>query len=114
MPAVRIAPLFDPATPDGSVPISDGRPFAPTRPSVDDPVERQRLTAYLRSGTLILFTTATDTDRVDRTRGAVVPMSFRTDGVWVWSEAVTYYLSAHRVAPAAEFYRHIAANRYAC
>jgi hypothetical protein len=53
------------------------------------------------------MTTATFTDVVDPARGAVVPMSFRTDGVWIWTDTVTYYLAEHGMAPDAELLRHI-------
>jgi hypothetical protein len=38
-------------------------------------------------------------DVVDPVRGPVVPVSFRTDGRWIWNEAATYYLDLHRLAP---------------
>ena len=51
-------------------------------------------------------------DRLDQSRRKVVPISFRTDGRWVWSDAVDYFLAEYGVAPDKEFRRHIKASRY--
>jgi len=53
----------------------------------------------LEAGKAVLTTTARVVDRVAPERGEVVPMTFRTDGRWVWSEQITYYLREHGVAP---------------
>jgi hypothetical protein len=49
-------------------------------------------------------------DVVDPEAGSVVPMSFRTDGTWIWTDTVEYYLSRHQLAPDAELITHIEAQ----
>ncbi|WP_329110956.1 hypothetical protein OG792_17785 [Micromonospora sp. NBC_01699] len=100
-PEIRIAPLFDPLVGD--------QPQAATL----DHDERDRILRYLRHGVPLVITTTLLDDVVDPARGAAVPMSFRTDGTWVWSDAVAYYLDRHGLAPTAEFTEHIRAGRYA-
>lgn len=103
MPALSVARVFDG--------VRDGAPyFLPDHPLVDDP----RLAAYLRAGTPILSTTSTDLDRIDPSRGQVVPLSFRTDGTWIWTDTVTYYLEEHRIRPDEELCAHIAGRGYSC
>ena len=81
---------------------------------ITDGEERQRVAAYLRAGTAILMTTALQPDLIDPARGRVVGASFRTDGTWVWSDALSYYAGAYGLAPEDEFYAHIRARGYAC
>ncbi len=108
MTEVRVARLFDEVHPVA------GPYFSVARERIEDEAERQRVAAYLAAGTVVLFTTATDRDRVDATRGRPVGMSYRTDGEWVWSEGVGYYLTTHGIAPVPEFYAHIRARAYRC
>jgi hypothetical protein len=61
---------------------------------------------------MVVRTTGRDVDRIDPARGQVVPLSFRTDGHWVWSDALGYYVAEHGIAPELEFLRHIAARDY--
>jgi hypothetical protein len=104
-PRPRIARVFD-TTVDSSL------PFDPRRPQVTDPAEHTRLLAFLGAGALILSTVEREADRLDPGRGYVVPIGFRTDGEWVWSQAIAYYLDAHGVAPEKSFYHHIRTCRY--
>ena len=91
----RIAKVFDGAT--------DGVPYyLPDHPRLS-PAERTEPLAYLAAGTALLVTTATEPDFVDPTRGEVVPMNFRTDGTWVWNDALAYYLTEYGLAPEPEF-----------
>jgi len=39
-----------------------------------------------------------------------VPVNFRTDGVWVWSDAAHYYVYKHGVSPDPGLLEHIRAN----
>lgn len=48
-----------------------------------------------------------DQDRLSPHRGAVVPLTVRTDGVWAWSEASAYYLREHGVRPSEELLAHL-------
>jgi hypothetical protein len=103
----RVAPVFD-RTGDPSL------PFDPRRTQVADPGEVARLRGFLDAGAVILSSAAREADRLDPGRGDVVPIGFRTDGEWVWSDAIAYYLSAHGVAPEKSFYHHIRTCRYVC
>ncbi|MEU7899207.1 hypothetical protein AB0B45_40925 [Nonomuraea sp. NPDC049152] len=105
MPEITVAQVYDGTR--------DGEPyFAPDHPIVDDPAERERLAAYLEAGAPILWTAALDGDRIDPARGAVVPLSFRTDGAWIWTDTVTYYLREHWIRPDPELVAHIAGRGY--
>jgi hypothetical protein len=68
-----------------------------------------RVLAYLRAGRVLLATTAPSADVVDPRRGDVVPMSYRTDGAWVWTDTVTYYLETYGLSPDADLMAHIEA-----
>jgi hypothetical protein len=87
-----------------------GPGFAPDHAVVADPGERQQMLSYLRSGALVLATTATTGDVLDPAAGAVVPGSFRTDGTWIWADAAGYYLSRYGLAPDAGLAEHIRQN----
>ncbi|MEU0564738.1 hypothetical protein ABZ297_04960 [Nonomuraea sp. NPDC005983] len=103
MPALTLAKVFDG--------VRDGEPyFLPDHPRDDDP----RLAAYLKAGTPILSTTGTNVDFLDPARGEVVPLTFRTDGTWIWTDTITYYLEKHRIRPDEGLCAHIAAQGYRC
>ncbi|MBS2552546.1 hypothetical protein KGQ19_37395 [Catenulispora sp. NL8] len=96
---VRLAPVYDEA--------SDGTPtLATDRPRLAGP-ERAAVAASLAAGALVLSTTARLDDLLRPEHRGRVPMSFRTDGVWVWSDAIGYYVREHGVAPVAEFLDHL-------
>ncbi|MGW4791870.1 hypothetical protein ACWEPC_05560 [Nonomuraea sp. NPDC004297] len=91
--------------------VRDGVPyFRPDHPRVRDP----RTAGYLKAGAAILSTASLDLDRLDPARGRVVPLSFRTDGTWVWTDSVTYYLEEHGIRPDEELCAHIVAQSYRC
>lgn len=97
---IAVAPVFDGVDP------AAGPWFAPDHPRLEG-AEQERVAAFLDSGWAVLTTTRRENDVVEPDRGAVVPMSYRTDGVWVWTDTVTYYLRTHGLAPAAELLDHI-------
>jgi hypothetical protein len=103
-PPFKIARVFDFAKPD------TGPGFLPGHRMVTDPAERDRMLAYLASGTPVLYTTARTQDIVDPAAGQVVPSSFRTDGTWIWTDTVSYYLERHGLAPDEELAAHIDAR----
>jgi hypothetical protein len=103
-PPFQIARVFDFAQPD------TGPGFDPEHRVVTDSGERERLLEFLTSGTLVLHTTARTRDVLDPAAGQVVPSSFRTDGEWIWTDAVPYYLEEHGLAPDAELAAHIDAR----
>jgi hypothetical protein len=98
---IAVARVFDTVDPH------TGPGFAPDHPRLTDERERDRILHYLDSGTVLLATTSTLTDSLDPTRGAVVPMSFRTDGAWIWTDTIAYYLREHQLAPEPQLLRHI-------
>jgi hypothetical protein len=103
-PPFRIARVFDFARPD------TGPGFDPGHRVVTDSAELDRLLAYLTSGTLVLNTTARAQDVRDPEAGQVVPGSFRTDGEWIWTDTVAYYLEEHGLAPDEELAAYIDAR----
>ncbi|WP_433261105.1 hypothetical protein ACQPZF_25915 [Actinosynnema sp. CS-041913] len=87
---------------------AEGGPvFDEDHPRIADPAERERVLAYLGGGELLLGSGDTMADVVAPERGRVVPMNYRTDGVWLWPDAVSYYLEHHDLAPDAPFLAHI-------
>ena len=103
---MRFARLFDGRD------EADNPVFAPDRPRIGDPAERDRVAAFLRAGKVIRRTTGRTTDRLDPARGKQVPMSTHTDGTWIWNAGVRYYLETYGIAPEPEFLAHIAASGY--
>jgi hypothetical protein len=74
---------------------------------LDDGPERAAVLSYLRKGRVLFRTTGRTNDRVDATRGRAVPLTLRTDGEWIWSDGIIYYLSAYGYAPEHELLQHI-------
>jgi hypothetical protein len=97
----RVARLFDGQG-------TEGAPwFSPSRLRILEPERRRRLSAYLSGGRLVLRVTGRMPDPFDPGKGRVVPLNYRTDGVWVWPEALAYYLGQRGVAPELELLCHI-------
>jgi hypothetical protein len=103
---IRIAGLFDPVDEVG------GPGFAEDRPTLGDP-ESGDVLAYLEAARAVLTTTALMDDVVDDRRRGVVPMTVRTDGEWIWTDAVPYYLRHYGLAPDRQLLKHIRTRRYA-
>jgi hypothetical protein len=95
---VRLARVFDGADADGPF-------FFPDHPQLADE-QRDLVLAYLRAGERVLDIPGTLDDIVETTRVAAVPLAFRSDGEWVWTEAATYYLEQHYLEPEPELTRH--------
>ncbi|GAA1982151.1 hypothetical protein [Amycolatopsis minnesotensis] len=100
-PAIRVARIFDTAD-SAAWPA-----FAPEHPLIVDRAARERVLAYLNAGAELVLTMSTCEDVVDPVRGAVVPMSLRTDGTWVWTDTITYYLREYHLAPDPRLLAHI-------
>ena len=100
-PPVRIARVFD-------VVDAQGGRFDPGHEQLAEP-ERDEIATYLEAGAPVLATEGTMIDAVEPERGSVVPMSYRTDGRWLWTESVAYYLRAYGMAPEAELLAHVRA-----
>jgi hypothetical protein len=88
----EVVPVFDRIDPQTGPSFADDHPKLP-----DD--ERSSVAAYLSGAEPVLLTTAKATDVLDQERRALVPLSYRTDGTFVWSDAVAYYAEHHGLAP---------------
>jgi hypothetical protein len=77
-----------------------------------DAQEATRVLEYLDAGEALLATTARENDILDSSLGEVVPQSFRTDGTWIWTDTVPYYLRAYGLAPDQELLAHIRGRDY--
>ncbi|MEY9862970.1 hypothetical protein ABH935_008618 [Catenulispora sp. GAS73] len=98
---VRLAPVYDGVTADGTPLFDLDRPRLTA-------ADREQVAAALEAGTVLMSTTARLDDVLDPADGrGRVPSGFRTDGRWVWSDAVTYYLRTHGVAPVAGLLGHL-------
>lgn len=89
-PEVRVARTFD----------GSGRAgpwFVPQRELVVDPDEQLRLLEFLRGGELVLIARNRLPD-VIAGKPDVVPGDLYSDGVWVWSAAMAYYLRRYQLA----------------
>jgi len=73
--------------------------------------ERTRVGAYLDAGAVVMHTTARGVD-ILRNDEKVVPMTIRTDGEYVWTGPVTYYVGVHGVAPDPEFLAYVRERNY--
>ncbi|MET0812325.1 MAG: hypothetical protein ABWY03_04670 [Microbacterium sp.] len=93
--------------------------WAPTAPGQRPPLndarlpedEATRLGDYLESGAVVMHTTALGID-VLADDAKVVPMTIRTDGEYVWTGPVTYYVQTYGVAPDPDFLAHVKARDY--
>jgi hypothetical protein len=106
-PAVefQLARLFDSMGPDGTPQFAADHPLL-------DVGESERVLGYLEEHTALVLSPDYAIDVVDPERGAVVPVAFRTDGVWIWAEGCGYYLSEYGLAPDAGLLAHIRAMNY--
>jgi hypothetical protein len=100
-PEFTVARAYDYADP------KTGPHFRPGHRVIADMIERERLLTYLRGGHPVLTTMSSTTDILDPSAGSVVPGSFLTDGEWIWTDTVTYYLERHGMAPDVELIAHI-------
>jgi hypothetical protein len=101
----RFARVFDAVSPEYSPQISQERGFVP------DDTERARLRAYLTGAPAVGDAARPATNVLDQTETFL--SGHRTDGLWVWSDQVAFYLDRLGVAPEPEFYRHIRERGYA-
>jgi hypothetical protein len=91
---------------DGVDPVR-GPWFTTNRPVVAEGPDRDQLVAALRAAVVITWSSAEMVDVLAPERGRVVPMHLRTDGSWVWSDAVTYYLENYGLTPDPELTAHL-------
>ncbi|WP_320065620.1 hypothetical protein [Micromonospora sp. RTGN7] len=100
------APITTARVFDGVDPVR-GPWFTTNRPVVADDAERDRLVTALRSAVVITWSSAEMADVLAPERGEVVPLHLRTDGTWVWSDAVAYYLENYGLAPDPDLAAHL-------
>ena len=100
------APLLFARVFDGQSPA--GAPwFSPSRLRILEPARRERIASYLAGGRLVVRAAGRMSDPLGRGTEPVVPLSYRTDGTWVWQEALAYYVRTRGVAPELELLCHI-------
>jgi len=56
---------------------------------------RDRVLTYLNSGEMVIQVMATGEDHHDPHGPADVPLGFKTDGTWMWSLEIAYYLDTY-------------------
>ncbi|MEU0540325.1 hypothetical protein ABZ319_10675 [Nocardia sp. NPDC005978] len=94
---MRLTPVYDGRD-------EHGRPFAhrpPVAPEVLDD-----LLHYLESAPLVLAARSFGEDEY-APADIDVPLTFHTDGVWIWGGVVAHYLRKHGLAPHPELVTHI-------
>jgi hypothetical protein len=74
--------------------------------------ERDVVVAYLCHGVPVALTPALGIDAYRPDDPPRVPMNYRTDGFWLWSDASTYYLERYPVVPDPRFTTDVQAREY--
>jgi len=105
-PEIRVAAVFD------EVDAQSGPRFSGDHERLEDEIEARKVIEYLRAGEPLLVTTAQMDDVVDRSQRNAVPMNFRTDGTWIWTDTTTYYLERHQLTPDSGLLQHIRSSQY--
>jgi hypothetical protein len=98
---IQLARVFDAVDPQ------QGPSFDADHPRIDDPEEVERLLEYLDGALPVLTSSATMADILDPEHPSVVPLTFRTDGHWIWTDTVSYYLERYSLAPEAGLREHL-------
>jgi hypothetical protein len=86
--------------------------FEPDHPTLSAGAEPGLVLDFLKAGDVLLATTARDSDVFDSSLGEVVPQNFRTDGAWIWTDTVAYYLETYALSPDPQLLDHIRNRRY--
>jgi hypothetical protein len=105
-PGMRVAWLFDEVDPQ------QGPRFSPDHPRLPEE-EAGKVARYLGEAEPVLVTSARMDDVVDATRQYCVPVNFRTDGTWIWTDASAYYAQEHLLEPDPGLLAHIRSNDHA-
>ncbi|SEQ80363.1 hypothetical protein [Lentzea albida] len=74
--------------------------------------ETQRVLSYLENAPSVLTSRGLAPDLLDPSRTEQVPMSYHTDGRWVWAGSVAHYLRHHGICPDPVFLAHIRLHGY--
>jgi hypothetical protein len=92
---------------------ANGRPyFSPSRLRIVERERRGWILDYLTRAPLALRSLGRAPDPLAGDRRPVMPLGYRTDGVWVWQEAVGHYLRTRGIAPEFALLSHIESNAY--
>ncbi len=105
VPGMRIARPFDGTSPDGRPEVR--------RPDVPG-AERDAMVRYLEQAPIVLAARSYDGDALDPDHARNVPLTYHTDGTWIWPGAVGYYLRAHGVPPEPDLAAHIRQGGFGC
>lgn len=95
---LRIARLFDSLDASGTPVVQ--RPPVPEQ-------DREPLLRYLEQAPMVLAARGHDTDIIDPAHPERVPLTYHTDGTWIWPGAAGYYLRHHNVPPEPDLVGHI-------
>jgi hypothetical protein len=88
--------------------VVDGRPVLdPDLMRTADQGLIGRVMSYLDGGAMVLRAPTLMDDHLDDTRRGCVPVTFMTDGEWVWSDEHRYYLQQYGILPEPDFLRHM-------
>lgn len=79
-----------------------GDPIFPSNSARIPAEDAQAVVDYLVNAPIVVRTTALKRDAISG-QDAVVPQSIRSDGEWVWSDEVAYYVEKYLVKPNDEF-----------
>lgn len=99
---IRFLDFWDDIAADGTPLLANDHPKIET--SIAD-----RVSQYLRSAPYVDRTTALGKDEISG-EDAVVPQSLRSDGRWVWSDEVAYYVEKYKLSPGDDFLKYISSN----
>ncbi|MFB4317472.1 hypothetical protein [Actinomadura sp. 21ATH] len=105
------------ARPAGEEPMPVARPYDDSEPDGTPIYQRPEVPAedvdalvrYLEQAPIILSARSFSEDMMDPERALSVPMTYHTDGSWIWPGAVAYYLREHGVPPEPELVAHVRA-----
>jgi len=118
-PGVRVADVLPDAAAEGFEGFEDGTDDADgtdggydDRPDLDED-ERARLSAYLWAGEPLLVADEPIADPIVPDTLELAPPWVRTDGFWVWSDAVAHSLDHHGLSPVGDLVEHVRARGYA-
>jgi hypothetical protein len=93
--------------------LVDGEPVLDdTLERADESTPRAQILDFLSGGSGVLRASGYSEDWLVPSHPLVVPIGFRTDGIWLWSEELAYYLRVHNIVPEAAFLAHMSQRRF--
>lgn len=78
-------------------------PYCQSKIEPYDKDTRVRIVNYLKAGTLIAIAAGPAYDLMSSTSVLAIPPNIRTDGRWVWTEDVAYYVERYRMMIPTDF-----------